>query len=133
MNLQETIQFIKGNVDVQAIMSEFPDLDFGGVELNDGRMIISMFPTGKDPDLDISQELTDIEALTMDDLPDGRVKNVIVLEKYKRKLKHKAERRQQKAILKQVRSLIVVSGLDVKLTLTAIRDYVTATETEVDV
>jgi len=61
-----------------------------------------------------AEDIAVIEAMTVDDLPVGKVKNSIVLRKHKRKMIRARKRRRDIALLKRIKSLVLPAGVSLR-------------------
>ncbi|MCF7954414.1 MAG: hypothetical protein K9M75_01295 [Phycisphaerae bacterium] len=113
MTKQEALQLFISHVDVPGVRSSFPDLDYVVTELEDGQQEIIIRLQGKDADFRPDSDIAAIEAMVLDDLPDG-IKNTIVLRKHKRKLIRERKRRRDIALLKHVKSLVLPAGVSLR-------------------
>ncbi len=114
MTKQEALQKFKSHIDIPALRSDFPNIDFVATELEDGQQEIIIRLQGEDPDFRPAADLAVIDSMTKEDLPDGMVKNTIVLRRHKRKLKDVRKRRRDIALLKRIKTLIEPAGLSLR-------------------
>ena len=114
MTKEQALQLFASHVDVPALMVDFPDLDWVATELEDGQQEIIIRLQGVDSDFYPAVDIALIDAMTVADLPDGRVKNQVVLRKYKRKMIRVRKRLFYKALLKRIKALIVDAGVPLR-------------------
>ena len=130
MTKQEALQLFASHVDVPALKVDFPDLDYVITELEDGQQEIIIRLQGEDSDFRPAADIAIIDAMTFDDLPDGEVKNSVVLRKRKRKLIRKRKRRRDIALLKRIKTLVAPAGVSLKAIAKVIRHNLPVEETE---
>ena len=114
MTKQEALQLFASHVDIPALKADFPDLDWVATELDDGQQEIVIRLQGVDSDFSPAADIALINAMTVADLPDGMVKNQVVLRKYKRKMIRIRKRLFYKALLKRIKALIVDAGVPLR-------------------
>ena len=121
MTKQEALQKFVSHIDVPALKAAFPDADFVVTELEDGQQEIIIRLQGEDTDFRPSADIAIIEAMTFDDLPDGKVKNSIVLRKHKGKLIRIRKYQRDIALLKRIKTLIAPAGVSLRKIVKVIR------------
>ncbi len=114
MTKQEALQLFVSHVDIPALKADFPDIEYVATELEDGQQEIIIRLQGEDPDFRPAADLAVINAMTRASLPDGMVKNTIVLRRYKRKLEDARKRRRDLALLKRIKVLIEPAGVSLR-------------------
>ncbi len=110
---EQALQLFATHVDVAALKSDFPDLDWVVTELEDGQQEIIIRLQGKDPDFHPAADIAVIESMGLEDLTTG-VKNNIVLRKRKRKMIRARKRRRDIALLKRVKALVLPAGVSLR-------------------
>ena len=114
MTKQQALQLFVSHVDIPALKADFPDIEYVATELEDGQQEIIIRLQGEDPDFRPAADLAVINAMTRASLPDGMVKNTIVLRRYKRKLEDARKRRRDLALLKRIKVLIEPAGVSLR-------------------
>jgi hypothetical protein len=114
MTKNESLQLFASHVDVAALKSDFPDLDWVVTELSDGQQEIIIRLQGEDPDFRPNADLSAIDFLTRDDLPDGRARSKVCLEKCQRKMTRIRNQRRDIALFKRIESLISPAGVSLR-------------------
>ena len=77
-----------------------------------------------------TEDIAVIEAMTVDDLPVGKVKNSIVLRKYKCKMIRARKQRRDIALLKRIESLVLPAGVSLREVSELIRHNLPVEEVE---
>ena len=130
MTKQEALQLFASHVDVPALKVDFPDLDYVITELEDGQQDLIIRLQGEDSDFRPAADIAAVEAMTFSDLPDDKVKNQVVLRKYKRKLIRVRKRRRDIALLKRIKTLVAPAGVSLKAIAKVIRHNLPVEDTE---
>ncbi|MCF7956140.1 MAG: hypothetical protein K9M75_10085 [Phycisphaerae bacterium] len=129
MTKQQALQSFASHVDLPALKSDFPDLDWVAVELEDGQQEIIIRLHGKDPDFYPAADIAVIESIGLEDLTTG-VKNNIVLHKRKRKLIRARKQLRDIALLKRIKSLVLPAGVSLREIAETIRHNLPVEEVE---
>lgn len=130
MTKQEALQLFASHVDIPALKSDFPDLDYVITELEDGQQEIIVRLQGEDSDFRPNADISVIDAMTFDDLPAEKPKNTIVLRKHKRKLIRIRKHRRDIALLKRIKTLITPAGISLRKIAKVIRQNLPVEELE---
>ena len=112
MTNSEVLQKFDAAVDISQLQQDFPDIEWVITQLDDGQQEIIVRVQGADADFHPFSDYAAIENLTVNDIPDGDVKNGIVLDKLKRHRRRQREQRLYKALLKRVGVLLVSAGVE---------------------
>jgi hypothetical protein len=114
MTKNEALQLFLNSVDMIDLEGNFPDVDFVVTELSDGQQEIIIRLQGEDTDFRPTVDLSAIDSMTMDDLPDGSVRSKVCLEKCQRKMTRIRNQRRDIALLKRIESLISPAGVSLR-------------------
>ncbi len=128
MTKQEALQLFASHVDVSGLMDDFPAVDFVVTELDDGQQEIIIRLQGADPDFRPVSDLAVINDMTKNNLPDGMVKNAIVLRRHKRRLRNARKRRRDLALLKRIKTLIEPAGVSLRKIVDVIKENIPTRE-----
>ena len=113
MTKQEALLLFASHVDIPGLKSDFPDIDYIITELEDGQQEITIRLQGIDKDFNPGDEISSIMAMTKEDIPDGQIRNIIVLKKLQKKLVRQREHRRNLALLKRIKALIIPAGVPI--------------------
>ena len=130
MTKQEALQLFASHVDVSGLMDDFPAVDFVVTELDDGQQEIIIRLQGADPDFRPVSDLAVINAMTRASLPDGMVRNDIVLRNHKRRMRNARKRRRDLALLKRIKTLIEPAGVSLRKIADVIKENIPVTQEE---
>jgi len=130
MTKNEALQLFASHVDLPALKSDFPDLDWVATELEDGQQEIVIRLQGMDADFHPEADLSAIDEMIVADLPDGVVRNSIVLRKRKRKMIRARKQRRDLALLKRIKSLVLPAGVSLHEIADVIRQNLPVEEVE---
>jgi hypothetical protein len=114
MTKLEALQKFKSHIRLVALRADFPDIDFTATRLDDGQLEIVIHLHGVDPDYNPEADIAAINAMTVEDLPDGKIKNSIVLRKHKHVRTQKRKDRRDRALLKRVKALVAPAGVSLR-------------------
>ncbi|MBW8017936.1 MAG: hypothetical protein FVQ82_17335 [Planctomycetes bacterium] len=128
MTKQEALQLFASHVDVSGLMDDFPAVDFVVTELDDGQQEIIIRLQGADPDFRPVSDLAVINAMTRASLPDGMVRNDIVLRNHKRRMRNARKRRRDLALLKRIKTLIEPAGVSLRKIVDVIKENIPTRE-----
>ncbi|MBW8017097.1 MAG: hypothetical protein FVQ82_13005 [Planctomycetes bacterium] len=130
MTKQEALQLFVSHVDIPALKADFPDIEYVATELDDGQQEIIIRLQGEDADFRPAADLAVIDAMTRGDLPDGLVKNNIVLRRHKRKLSDARNQLRDLALLKRIKTLIEPAGVSLRKIADVIKENIPVTQEE---
>ncbi|MBW8017997.1 MAG: hypothetical protein FVQ82_17645 [Planctomycetes bacterium] len=130
MTKQEALQLFVSHVDIPALKADFPDIDWVVTELEDGQQEIIIRLQGEDSDFHPAADLAVINNMTKADLPDGMVKNTIVLRRHQRQLGYARKRRRDLALLKRIKTLIEPAGVSLRKIADVIKENIPVTQEE---
>lgn len=130
MTKEEALQLFESSIDMIDLEGNFPDIDMVVTELEDGQQEIIVRLQGVDFDFHPASDISVIEAMVYDDLPDG-AKNDIVLRKHKRKMIRTRKQRRDLALLKRVKALVLPAGVSLREFVKTLRHNLPGKEAEV--
>ena len=93
------------------LINDSPDAVFKMQTLSDGQREVIILLDGEDPDYYPNADIAAIDAMKVDDLPDGMVKNAITLRKYQARLKRQRLDKLYSALHKRQTALITPAGV----------------------
>ena len=130
MTKQEALQLFVSHVDIPALKADFPDIEYVATELDDGQQEIIIRLQGEDADFRPAADLAVINAMTRASLPDGMVRNDIVLRNHKRRMRNARKRRRDLALLKRIKTLIEPAGVSLRKIADVIKENIPVTQEE---
>jgi len=111
MTKQEALQLFASHVDVQGLKSDFPDIDWSVMELEDGQQEIVIRLQGEPDAYHPAADLAAIEAMTVDEVSLFPVKNAITLLKEKRIRKQQRIKQIEKEYIKRIKQFTLDMGI----------------------